>query len=528
MVARSPILLQNDRTSFCGDPHAPEGKERVLRFPRISRFIGCLHPVVTSLCVLIVIGGLVGCETNPQDWNPVDGLTIDSLNPKKAFLDPSETAVTAKRGPLLVPILEKLNTQIDEPGAEFTNATDIRPEDTVATPSDYTIGRNDLIQVSINDLQALGTETVKQARVSESGNISLPLIGQVPAVGYTEAQLEQNIAAKYQDAGFLKNATVSVTVIEARARTFSILGAVQQPGQYAIQKSDFRILDALVLARDLSVDTDIRGTRGIEYIYVLRSTPKEETPGAPTTAPSSAPTDVLTPRASAPPAPDLTPGATPPAPTTPAESPTTSTTGNEAEGRYVIIDGKPQLVQGPAPAPAPATEAPTTEPFSFNELKEPSDQRVIKVPIGALKQGDLRYNIVVRPDDLIIVRPPIQGEYYMGGHVARTGVYSLSARKITLRQALWAAGGLDSLGIPGRCQITRRVENNKEVVARLDLEKIAAGEEPDVYLKPDDVIEVGTNLVAPFLAAARGGFRITYGFGFLYDRNYAPQQSTGG
>src|SRR5438034_8058908 len=132
MVARSPILLQNDFTSLRDDPHAPEGKERVLRFPRISRFIGCLQPVAASLCVLIVVGGLVGCETNPQDWNPADGLTIDSLNPRKAFIDPSETAVTAKRGPLLVPILEKLNTQIDEPGAEFTNATDIRPEDTIA------------------------------------------------------------------------------------------------------------------------------------------------------------------------------------------------------------------------------------------------------------------------------------------------------------------------------------------------------------------------------------------------------------
>jgi len=45
-----------------------------------------------------------------------------------------------------------------------------------------------------------------------------------------------------------------------------------------------------------------------------------------------------------------------------------------------------------------------------------------------------------------------------------------------------------------------------------------------MYLKPDDVIEVGTNAVAPFLAAIRGGFRMTYGFGFLYDRNYAPAQ----
>ncbi len=108
----------------------------------------------------------------------------------------------------------------------------------------------------------------------------------------------------------------------------------------------------------------------------------------------------------------------------------------------------------------------------------------------------------------------------MGGHIARTGVYSLTARKIDLIQALWAAGGLDQLAIPGRTLIRRRVDNNKQIVVRLDLEKIAAGEEPNVYLKPDDVVEVGTNFLAPFIAAARGGFRITYGFGFLYDRNY--------
>jgi hypothetical protein len=35
---------------------------------------------------------------------------------------------------------------------------------------------------------------------------------------------------------------------------------------------------------------------------------------------------------------------------------------------------------------------------------------------------------------------------------------------------------------------------------------------------------VGTNAFQPFVASFRNAFRITYGFGFLYDRNYAPQQ----
>jgi protein involved in polysaccharide export with SLBB domain len=464
--------------------------------------------LASYVAVLFVVATLAGCE----------GLTGQSFDPNKGFIDPSELAVTAKSGPLLVPILDKLNTNIDEPSTEFGNAVDITGGDMNVTPTDYSVGKNDLVSVTINDLQALGTETVKQARVSESGNISLPLIGQIQAVGYTEAQLEQVIAAKYQDAGYLKNATVSVQVLEARARTFSILGAVQQPGQYAIPKSDFRVLDALVLAHDITVDTDIRGTRGIEFIYVLRSVTPDQNAPMPSTAPTTAPADILAPKAAASAPADLTA----PAAESPAAAPATAASSGDTESRYTIIDGKPVLVQGPAAAPAEATPAPapTTQGFAFNDLKEPSDKRLVRIPIGALKSGDLRYNIVIRPDDLVIVQPPIQGEYYLGGHIARTGVYSLSARKIDLVQAIWAAGGLDQLAIPGRTIIRRRVDNNKQIVCRVDLEKIFSGEEPNLYLKPDDVVEVGTNAVAPFIAAARGGFRVTYGFGFLYDRNF--------
>ena len=50
------------------------------------------------------------------------------------------------------------------------------------------------------------------------------------------------------------------------------------------------------------------------------------------------------------------------------------------------------------------------------------------------------------------------------------------------------------------------------------------GAQPDIYLKPNDMVRVGTNAIRAVLAAFRNAFRITYGFGFLYDRNYAPQQ----
>jgi hypothetical protein len=241
------------------------------------------------------------------------------------------------------------------------------------------------------------------------------------------------------------------------------------------------------------------------------------------------------------------PAANTPAANTPASAPGATGTG---EGHYIIVDGKPVLVgnQGAAADPAapgaaippaaaapaepgtptaPATGAPTApaKGFEFQGAAAGSGSRIIRVPVTQLKNGDLRYNIVVRPQDMIIVPQPIFGEYYMDGHVNRSGVYSLTARNITLKQAVAAAGGFDALAIPStKTEIIRRIGQDKEVFARVDIDKVFAGQQPDIYLKPNDVVRVGTNAFAPFVASFRNAFRITYGFGFLYDRNYAPQQ----
>ena len=164
--------------------------------------------------------------------------------------------------------------------------------------------------------------------------------------------------------------------------------------------------------------------------------------------------------------------------------------------------------------------------FQFNTPTS-NEQRVIRIPIRELRSGQLQFNIVIRPGDLIFVPEPITGEFYMGGHVQRTGPYSLTGRKITLKQAIVSAGMFDQVAIPGRSEIIRRIGTDKEAYVRIDLDKVFAGEQPDVYLKPNDIVMVGTNVIAPFIAAFRNGFRITYGFGFLYDINYAPQQNQG-
>src|SRR5690606_10789461 len=193
-----------------------------------------------------------------------------------------------------------------------------------------------------------------------------------------------------------------------------------------------------------------------------------------------------------------------------------------AQEGIVVIEGQERPV-GPAAEGAAQPAEPAAQPQQFEgfgDLQEPTDKRVIAIDYAALKAGELKYNVVIRPNDLIMVPEPAVGEYYMGGHVLRPGVYSLTGRNITLKQAIVSAAMFDALAIPSRTEIIRRLPGDREVFVRVDLEKIFAGQQSDLYLKPNDVVNVGTNAAAPFLAAIRGAFRFTYGFGFLYDRNY--------
>jgi len=63
------------------------------------------------------------------------------------------------------------------------------------------------------------------------------------------------------------------------------------------------------------------------------------------------------------------------------------------------------------------------------------------------------------------------------------------------------------------------------VTVHVNLQAIFDGEQPDIFLKPNDLVNVGTDIVMPFLAVIRNGFRFTYGLGFVYDRNYAPDNN---
>ncbi len=89
----------------------------------------------------------------------------------------------------------------------------------------YALGSSDRLRVTVFGHPDLSGEF----EVDGSGSISMPLIGQMRAIGLSTVELETAIAEKLSD-GYVLNPRVSAEVINYRP--FYILGEVGRPGEY--------------------------------------------------------------------------------------------------------------------------------------------------------------------------------------------------------------------------------------------------------------------------------------------------------
>ena len=184
--------------------------------------------------------------------------------------------------------------------------------------------------------------------------------------------------------------------------------------------------------------------------------------------------------------------------------------------------------------PLPAAERSEAKNAKLKDPRLVFNTRIIEVDYDRLMRGDQSQNVVIRPgDDIYLQFPPI-GMVYIDGEINRPGVFQLpSYGRLTLSRLVASAGGLTEIAIPERVDLVRRLPGGREAAIRVNLAAIRNMAEPDVILKKDDHVIIGTNFWATPLAVFRNGLRITYGFGFLLDRNWGndvfgppPQQET--
>ena len=146
---------------------------------------------------------------------------------------------------------------------------------------------------------------------------------------------------------------------------------------------------------------------------------------------------------------------------------------------------------------------------------------VIDISYNDLVRGQPNLNIVIRPGDLIYCDSGQVGVVYIDGEISRPGVYNLpTSGRLTLSRLVAAAGGVSELAIPERCDLVRRLGSDKEACVRVSLAAIRNRAEPDIFLKPDDHVIVGTNFWALPLSRFRRDLSFPNSVGFQLDRNF--------
>ena len=468
-------------------PRFPSPPERPLTPPARPRV-----PASAALFAFSAgtLGLLAGCEAD-------------------SYFDPSVVG-RWEPTPVTMPILSELDV-IDDGDDSLLPVTPVRPEDLEPDVQEYTLGSSDVVTITVYELIEPGQDSVFTRRIDETGSIRLPIVGQVSASGTSPSQLEDAVTSTLEQKGILRDAQVSVVVNESGQNLFHVVGTPglgnTRFGTYAIPQPDYRLLEAVAAAGGV--------TDRAKHLFIFRQTAL--TPGvAGTAGPGGGadPRSVTAPATSDPesllddllqggdgdPAPEAAPEAAPAAPA----GIEAGLDGGGGGPQWVYVDGRwvpaGSVTDGEV-ANALDGETPELSEAQYDELSKMITQRIIEIPYERLLDGDMRFNVVVRPGDVIRVPNEENGFAYLTGQISRGGVYTVPGEnRLTLKQSVAAAGGLGPLANPKRVDLVRRIGDDTEATIRLDLKAIYDGTQPDIFLKVEDQINIGTSFWAVPLA----------------------------
>ena len=116
---------------------------------------------------------------------------------------------------------------------------------------DYPLGPGDVLRVQVFQNPDLTTET----RVSESGVITYPLIGNIEVGGLPVTDAEKKIAAALKNGGFVRQPQVNIVVLQMRGNQVSVLGQVNRPGRFPLETVS-RVSDMLAMAGGATITGD--------------------------------------------------------------------------------------------------------------------------------------------------------------------------------------------------------------------------------------------------------------------------------
>jgi len=114
----------------------------------------------------------------------------------------------------------------------FFNASSLGAQESKPNSGEnvYELGVGDIINVFVYE----EPEISQNVTVRSDGRISLPLIGDVVAVGENPEGLAEKITRKLKK--FMEVADVTVILVGAREKVYYVVGQVEEPGQYSLER----------------------------------------------------------------------------------------------------------------------------------------------------------------------------------------------------------------------------------------------------------------------------------------------------
>ena len=128
-----------------------------------------------------------------------------------------------------------------------TQKADSDTKDITSLDSSLRLGPGDLIEVNVYNVP----ELTSKARISNNGDVYLPLIDYVHVGGLTADEAQTLIEKRLEDGGFVKGPHVSVFVDQYTTQGVTLLGEVAKPGVYPIA-GEMHLFDLISAAGGLT------------------------------------------------------------------------------------------------------------------------------------------------------------------------------------------------------------------------------------------------------------------------------------
>ena len=274
---------------------------------------------------------------------------------------------------------------------------------------EYKVGPDDVLEVSVFEWETNDQTKTLHLRVSETGIIPLPMVGALNVSGMSVQEIQTAIEDALREKGVLQDPRVGVWVSEFRSRQISVIGAVNQPGSYAIHQNVSTLLDMVSLAGG---PRDNAG--GIAY--VIRNSGKGKTP------------------------------------------------------ERIKID--------------------------LDEL---------------LEKGQTDLNPVLGAGDVVFV--PKAPLIYVYGCVRQAGGFTFR-KQLRILESIALAGGFSELANHADVTLVRRQEDGSERVYKIDVSRIEAGKDPNIFMRDGDVLRVLESPPKRFWQEATSLVRGLFGFSY--------------